>query len=159
MAGGGATDLLKPVLELADTFALSAQPFVRAWRKFLFPTAPFRQLQPGEAARVLAPVSGTILVDRAKLLALGIPRCGLAGTSWRILFWQAAAAGWASYGIGGERPLRDEPAQPGPETAFIVRATRRSALRRLGPLSAALSRGNIAFRRRSGSGGKRRLRD
>lgn len=136
---------LDPAIELPGVFALSAQPFVRGWQKFLFPTAPFRQLQPGEASRVLAPISGTILVDRAKLLALGVPRCADAGTAWRILFWQAAAAGWASYGIGGERPLRDEPAQPGPETAFMARAASHAPLRRLGPRDTALSRGNIAF--------------
>ena len=52
--------------------------------------------QPGpRAARVRA-----ILVDRRKLLALGIPQCSLTGTAWMILFWKAAAAGWRSYSVG-----------------------------------------------------------
>jgi glycosyltransferase involved in cell wall biosynthesis len=140
-----AADSIEPVIDGPHVFAIATQPFVRGWSSFLFPTAPFRQLQPGEAARVLAPVSDTILVDRAKLLALGVPRCRQAGAAWRILFWQAAAAGWSSYGIGGDRTLRDEPDQPGPETEFMARAARDSGLRRLGPRDTALSRGNIAF--------------
>jgi glycosyltransferase involved in cell wall biosynthesis len=143
-------------LDAAHTFAVSPQRYFRAWQSFLFPTAPFRQLQPGEAARVLAPVSDTILVDRAKLLALGVPRCADPGTAWRILFWQAAAAGWPAYSVGGSARLCDEHAQPGPETAFMVKAARDRALRSLGPRDALLSRGNIAFqpslRDRRGSG-------
>jgi glycosyltransferase involved in cell wall biosynthesis len=155
---GEPAESIEPAIEGPLVFALSTQPFVRGWRSFLFPTAPFRQLQPGEAARVLAPVSRTILVDRAKLLALGVPRCREAGAAWRILFWQAAAAGWASYGVGGAQTLRDEPDQPGPETEFMLRAARDPGLRRLGPRDTALSRGNIAFspalrrRREEGSG-------
>ena len=152
---------IEPVIDGSRVFALATQRFVRGWRSFLFPTAPFRQLQPGEAARVLAPVSDTILVDRAKLLALGVPRCRQAGAAWRILFWQAAAAGWSSYGIGGERTLRDEPEQPGPETEFMARAARDSRLRRLCPRDTALSRGNIAFspglRRRSQASGRMKV--
>ena len=66
--------------------------------EMLFPFAPFRTLQPEEATQVLAPLSGTILLDRQKLLSLGIPRCGLAETAWMLLFWKAAAAGWRSPG-------------------------------------------------------------
>ena len=60
------------------TFAVSPQTHFRAWKPAIVPTAPFRTLQPGEISQVLAPISHTILVDRAKLLALGIPDASLA---------------------------------------------------------------------------------
>ena len=77
------------------TFAVSPQTHFRAWKPAIVPTAPFRTLQPGEVSQVLAPLSHTILVDRAKLLALGIPDAGLAWSAWMLLFWKAAAAGLA----------------------------------------------------------------
>ena len=76
------------------TFALALQVHFRAWKPMLIPTAPFRTLQPGEVSRVLAPVSDTILADREKLLALGIPRCRYATTAW-LLTWSEIATGFA----------------------------------------------------------------
>ena len=86
----------EPLFDDDRTFAASRQVHFRGWKKAVAPTAPFRRLQAGEATRVLAPLSGSILVDRKKLLALGIPRSSMPGTAWLILFWKAAAAGWRS---------------------------------------------------------------
>src|ERR1700733_935577 len=92
-------------------FAASRQTHFRGWKKVVAPTAPFRTLQAGEASRVLAPLSGSILVDRKKLLALGIPRCSMPGTAGLVLFWKAAAAGFRSYSIG--QPSGSLPEHPG----------------------------------------------
>src|SRR5205823_9463114 len=87
------------------TFAVSRQVDFRDWKPSLFATAPFRRLQPGEAAQTLAPVSDFLLVDRAKLAALGIPKTIVPGTAWLLIFWRAAAAGWRSYSVGPERAI------------------------------------------------------
>jgi len=137
----------------ARTFAASRQTHFRGWKKVVAPAAPFRTLQPGEATRLLAPLAGSILVDRKKLLALGIPRCNLPGTAWLILFWKAAAAGWRSYSIGRSytisEPLRgslpEQPEFPIQDTAFVLQTLFDPALRRLSPRQAELSRGNISF--------------
>ena len=122
-----------PLFDDKRTFAVSRQSHCRAWKPTLFPLAPFRTLQPGEASQVLAPLSATIVVDRQKLLALGIPRCSLAGTAWMLLFWKAAAAGWRSYSVGQERLLGEQPDFPMQETAFLRRFLADRGLRRLGP--------------------------
>jgi glycosyltransferase involved in cell wall biosynthesis len=137
-------DLL-PVLESRGTFAASRQGHFRAWKPALLATAPFRALQPGEASLVLAPLSQAILVDRSKLLALGVPRCGLAGAAWMLLFWKAAAAGWRSYSLGQERAVREQPDFPSQETSVFLRVMRDGRLRQLAPRQPELVRGNIAF--------------
>jgi glycosyltransferase involved in cell wall biosynthesis len=137
-----------PLFEDSLTFAVSRQRHFRAWKHWMLPTAPFRTLQPGEFARVLAPVSATILVDRRKLLALGIPRTALAGTAWMLLFWKAAAVGWQSFSAGQEQPLREQPDFPMQETGFLARLLLDPPLRRLGPQEPELARGCIAFARR-----------
>jgi glycosyltransferase involved in cell wall biosynthesis len=136
---------LRLLFEDPRTFAVSRQTHFRAWKPMLFPTAPFRTLQPAEASQVLSPLSGTILVERRKLLALGIPRCSLAGIAWMLLFWRAAAAGWRSYSVGQERALREQPDFPMQETGFMLRFLTDSSLRTLGPREPELSRGAIAF--------------
>jgi glycosyltransferase involved in cell wall biosynthesis len=128
------------------TFAVGRQMHVRGWKKLLFPTAPFRTLQAGEAAQVLAPLSDTILVDRVKLLELGIPPARLSGTAWMLLFWRAASAGWRSYGVGGAEELLEQPDFPVEEVTFFYRALRDRELLRLRPREPALSRGAVAFR-------------
>jgi glycosyltransferase involved in cell wall biosynthesis len=140
----GVIDML-PVLAWRDTFAMSRQSSFRQWRPMLFATAPFRVLQPGEASQVLAPLSETIVVDRQKLLALGVPQCRMASTAWLLLFWKAAAAGWRSYSMGAAEPISQEPDFPQQERAFILRVLSNAALRRLGPSEPGLSRGSIAF--------------
>ena len=136
-----------PLLDDARTFAVSRQTYFRGWKAQLAATAPFRTLQAGEASRVLAPLSDTILVDRKKLLALGIPRCSMPGTAWLILFWKAAAAGWRSYSVGPRTTerLTEQPEFPIQDTEFVLRALRDPALRCLCPRQEDLSRGNICF--------------
>ena len=152
----GKQDRVEDWLSLFDdprTFAVSRQENFRAWKLLLFPTAPFRTLQPGEVSQVLAPLSGTVLVDRQKLLALGIPRASLAGTAWMLLFWKAAAAGWRSYSVGpGEaQRLAEQPDHPMQDTGFLLRFLANRELRALGPGEPDLSRGSIAFRPSSGA--------
>jgi polysaccharide biosynthesis protein PslH len=138
-------DLL-PALDDPLAFAASRQPAFGAWKKTLFPVAAFRALQPGEAAEVTAPLSDAILVDRAKLAALGLPKTVVPGTAWMLLFWKAAAAGWRSYSVGGApRALDEFPDWPYEDAEFVTRALSDPALRALGPREPALGRGAIAF--------------
>jgi glycosyltransferase involved in cell wall biosynthesis len=140
----GIDDLL-PLFEDPRTFAVSRQRHYRGWKPMPVPLAPFRTLQPGEASQVLAPVSDSIVVDRAKLLALGIPDTAVAETGWMLLFWKAAAAGWRSYCVGQSRRLREQPDFPLQETAFVLDVALSPALRRLGPREPDLGRGAVAF--------------
>ncbi len=129
----------------AGTFAVSRQGSFRAWKPMLFPMAAFRTLSPGEATAVLAPINRTILVDRAKLLSLGIPRCRRPETAWMLCFWKAAAAGWRSYSVGQSVELQEQPDFPIPETEFMWHLLRHSSLQRLGPSEPDRLRGNIVF--------------
>jgi glycosyltransferase involved in cell wall biosynthesis len=138
-------DDMLPLFQDERTFAVSRQSLYRAWHPSLLPMAPFRTLQPGEASRVQAPVSETILLDRQKLLALGIPHCGLSGTAWLLMFWKAAAAGWRSFSVGQSGPLSPQPDIPMQERAFIFQALLNPLVRRLAPREPDLDRGNIAF--------------
>jgi glycosyltransferase involved in cell wall biosynthesis len=126
-----------------QAFAVSLQSHYRAWKPALVPMAPFRAIPPGTATQVLAPLSSAILVDRKKLLALGIPRCGLAGSAWLTLFWQAAAAGWHSYSFRHDQDMREQPDFPAVETEFFLHMLWRPELRRLAPREPDLSRGTI----------------
>jgi glycosyltransferase involved in cell wall biosynthesis len=138
-------DDLLPLFDDPRTFAVSRQRHYRGWRPMPVPMAPFRTLQPGEASQVLAPVAETIVVDRAKLLALGIPDAPLAETGWMLLFWRAAAAGWRSYSVGQGSRLREHPDFPLQEAAFVLHVLADGALRRLGPREPDLARGAVAF--------------
>lgn len=129
------------------TFAVSVQSHSRGWKRGVFPTAPFRKLQPDEATRLIAPLSPTILVSRAKLAALGIPECSLAITAWLLLFWKAAAAGWRCYAVGHKDPVSEEPEFPLQETSFVFNVLFNRGLRELAPREPELSRGTIAFPR------------
>jgi glycosyltransferase involved in cell wall biosynthesis len=156
---GSEDDSIDDMLPLFDderTFAVSRQVHFRGWKSVLFATAPFRKLQAGEATRLLAPLSGTILVSRQKLALLGTPKCGLATTAWLLLFWKAAAAGWRSYAIGGNSKVSAEPEFPVQETAFTLRVLSNNALRMLGPCEPELSRGNISFKTRTSASRARR---
>jgi glycosyltransferase involved in cell wall biosynthesis len=127
------------------TFAVSRQKHFRGWKIGMVPTAPFRTLQSGEACRVLAPLSDTIVVDLRKLVALGIPDRGLAGTVWLELFWKAAAAGWFCYSVGQSLALQPEPERPIESAQFFWRTRRDRKLSRLGPCKPDLTRGNLSF--------------
>jgi glycosyltransferase involved in cell wall biosynthesis len=134
-----------PLFDDERTFAVGLQVDYRAWKRQIVTAAAFRTLQPGEAARVLAPLSRTLLIDRNKLLALGVPQCSLPGVAWMILFWKAAAAGWCSYSIGQSNSLRPQADRPVEETSFFLHMLANPTLRALGPAEPALSAGNIAF--------------
>lgn len=155
--GGDVTALL-PLFSDERTFAVSRQVDYRDWKDWIFTMAAFRRLQPGEAARTLAPVSDFLLADRRKLAALGIPRTIVPGTAWLMLFWKAAAAGWRSYSVGGgAAELGPAPDWPYEEAEFVTRVLSDPPLRALGPVEPGLSRGNIAFaagRNRAPSGRK-----
>jgi glycosyltransferase involved in cell wall biosynthesis len=139
-----ATDMLA-LFDDERTFAVGRQVDYRGWKPQLAAGAPFRALQPGEATRVLAPVSRAILVDRRKLAALDIPSCSLPGAAWMLLFWKAAAAGWRSYSIGPRCEVGQQVDAPMVETSFLLRVIADRELRRLGPAEVPLSSGNIAF--------------
>jgi glycosyltransferase involved in cell wall biosynthesis len=143
-------DDLLSLFEDERTFAVSIQRHYRGWSPSMVFMAPFRQLQPGEAACVLAPLSDIIVVDRAKLAALPIPRCGLSATAWLDIFWRAASAGWRAYCVGpsasGAAPAAPQPDYPAPEAEFFFRSLARPGLRHLGPQDPDLMRGNLAFR-------------
>lgn len=136
---------IEPPFDESDTFAFSLQEHFRAWKPVLVPAAPFRALQAGEASRVAAPLGRAILVDREKLLALGVPRCNLAASAWLMLFWKAAAAGFRSYSVGTGQALSEQPDFPVQETEFFLRTVSRPELRRLGPREPALDRGAVSF--------------
>jgi len=123
-------DLL-PLFRDPDTFVISRQHAVRSWRKLLFATAPFRRLQPDEWTRVFAPVSPAMLVDAAKLSALGVPALASHGSNWFVLFYQAAAAGWNSYSVGQSATPTELPAVPYDEAEFVKTVIEDPALRAL----------------------------
>ena len=133
------------LLDHPGTFAISRQPSFRAWKSMMFATAPFRTVPPAAACQVLAPLSDAILVDREKLLALGIPSSAFSITAWMILSWKAAAAGWRSYSIGGTDALPEQPDFPMEEANFFLDFLRDAALKKLGPREPELSRGTISF--------------
>jgi glycosyltransferase involved in cell wall biosynthesis len=141
---GPMQDLMPPFADRL-AFAASRQSNFRAWKPMLFPTAPFRTLQPGEVTQVLAPLSSAILVDRQKLLALGIPRCQMPETAWMLCFWKAAAAGWRSFSVGQTGKLVEQPDHPVQEMEFLWRFLGDSGLRALAPAEPELSRGSVAF--------------
>ncbi len=132
-------------LAIGDTFAITAQIGFRGWRKLPLLNAPFRKLQVGEASRTLAPISNYIVADRAKLLALGVPRAHTWGAAWYAIFWKAATAGWPSYaaGVGACGQMPDFSLE---EAEFLHHAFwDPPPMRGLAPVEEELSRGNIAF--------------
>jgi len=145
-------DDMLPLFADPSTFAVTRQSAFRGWQKLLLPTAPFQRLQSGEATQVFAPISKQIVVDREKLLALGLPRLKSAPASWCLLFWKAAAAGWRSYSVGGVAPVHELPSMPAVEAQFVHALMRNPALARLKPKKPLLARGNIARRGRGANG-------
>lgn len=137
-------DDLLSAFDNPDTFAVTRQPGVRGWRKLLFPTAPYRPLQRDERTRVLAPVSPQMLVDRHKLMALGVPHLSSFGSNWFFLFWKAAAAGWNSYSVGSKHKAGELAGVPYDEAEFVKTLLDDPRLRRLAPHQPELSRGSIS---------------
>jgi Glycosyltransferase len=142
---GGDVQSMLPLFSDDRTFAVSRQVDYRDWKEWIFTMAPFRILQPGAATQTLAPVSDLLLVDRRKLLALGIPQTIVPGTAWLLTFWKAAAAGWRSYSVRGAGEIGPAPDWPYEEAEFVTRVFLDKSLLRLGPVEPDLARGNIAF--------------
>jgi glycosyltransferase involved in cell wall biosynthesis len=159
--GPGPADLapLRALFDRPDTFAAGYQPGRAGFQKDIIPRAAFRQLQPGEAAAVLAPVAEVVLVDAVKLARLGgFPRARSRRCQWLLLYWKAASAGWKSYSVGGpESRVPMIPDRAFPEAEFCCRSLR-SRLGGGGSLDAL--RGSIATHpayARPLRSGKRRL--
>jgi glycosyltransferase involved in cell wall biosynthesis len=142
---GGDVGSMLPLFSDERTFAVSRQVDYRDWKPWIFTMAAFRILQSGEATQTLAPVSDLLLVDRQKLLALGIPKTIVPGTAWLLIFWKAAAAGWRSYTVNGAGEIGPAPDWPYEEAEFVTRVLLDKSLLPLGPVEPDLARGNIAF--------------
>jgi len=140
----GAGDLL-PLFEDRRTFAVTRQTEHRGWQKMMLFRAPFRRLEPGSATRTMAPIGRSMLVDRAKLAAIGMPRTLVPYTAWFLVFWKAAAAGWRSYTAGAAGRTTLCPDWPYEEGEFVSRLRFDPGMNVRGPRDADLSRGNIVF--------------
>ena len=138
-------DVFSPLFADPLTFAVAQQSEARGWKPALLAMAPFRHLQQNTVTQVLAPLAPTILVDRKKLAALGIPRTKLTETARMQLFWKAAAAGWRCYSEPAAQQAGLQPDFPVQETEFFLRFLADRELRHLGPRKPDLSRGNISF--------------
>jgi glycosyltransferase involved in cell wall biosynthesis len=146
MCGDGeATAEMLALFDDPRTFAVGRQQDFRGWKATIVPTAAFRTLQPNEASQVLAPISDCILVDRRKLLALGVTETKLGITTWLVVFWKAAAAGWRSYSIGSGGALHEQYDLPVHESAFFLKVRFDRWLRVLGPAEPSLAGGATAF--------------
>jgi glycosyltransferase involved in cell wall biosynthesis len=139
-------DDLLPLFDDPLTFAVSRQHGYREWREFLVALSPFRMLMPMEASRVAAPFARVVLVDRPKLMQLGIPNTLVFGAAWLLLFWRAGAAGWRSYSVGGRTPVDLQYDYRLEEMLFVKNLYRDPELGRIAIELPALCRGNIAFR-------------
>ena len=138
-------DDLLPLFDDPSTFVVSRQMDYRHWEPTLIPRTPFRQLQPDEASQILAPIGRVMLVDREKLLELGIPKCHNGCAAWFTIFWKAAAAGWRSYAVGGDEALSKTSSWPAEEAEFVANLVADPKIGKLGLQEPDLSRGNISF--------------
>ncbi len=139
--------LLK-IFELPQTFSVALQTEHTDWRKKLVAKFPFRKLQPGELTRTQSPYSTLIAFRRDALTEFGLPAVLSAGSAYMLLHWQAAAAGWHSYTIGGQQPVSQEADVPLEHAEFVRLLLEkplpgRPALCDLAPLHVDLGRGNI----------------
>ncbi len=146
--GDGPEDLepLRVLFQRPETFAAGYQPGRAGFQKDLLPRAAFRQLQPGEAAAVLAPLSGVVLIDAAKLARLGgFPAARSRRCQWLLLYWKAARAGWKSYSVGaGSSRLPMIPDRALPEAEFCFRLLAAKPAPRAATGSFDAVRGSIA---------------
>ena len=143
----GETADLQGLLELfrqPATFVVALQVQHTDWRKKLLSKYPFRQLQPGEVTRTLAPYSSLLAMRRDALMQFGVPEVLSSGSAYMLLCWQAAAAHLHSYTVGGTRQGGQEIDVPLEHAEFVKTLLDKKKLRILAPGDAALSRGNIA---------------
>ena len=135
-----------PLFDHRSTFAVTRQNGYREWREIMVTLSPFRILKPREASQVAAPLAPVVLVDRKKLLKLGIPDTLVFGVAWLALFWRAGAAGWRSYSVGGTGTVEQQVDYWLEEMLFVKHLYLNPDLQRLANEAPLLSRGNIAFR-------------
>jgi glycosyltransferase involved in cell wall biosynthesis len=128
-----------------NAFAVAKQSAYSAWRKTVVNKHPFRRLQPGEVSEVFAPFSSLLVVRRAVLLQLGVPRALTFGGAMLLLFWKASAAGLRSFVAGHSGSVGDEQAMALEDAELALRLTLSSALASLAPARPARVRGNLAW--------------
>jgi len=137
-----------PLIALAresQAFAVAKQSAYSAWRKTAVHKHPFRRLQPGEVSEVFAPFSSLLVVRRATLLRLGVPRALTYGGALMIIFWKASATGLRSLVLGHEGVVTDEPAMALEDAELALRLITSSQLAGLRPARPARYRGNMAW--------------
>ena len=144
----GESACAQPLVEIAletGAFAVARQMAFSCWRKTVVTKHPFRKLQPGEVAEVLAPYSSLIVIRRSTLLELGVPKALTGGCALMLLFWKAAAAGLRTLVAGHGDPITDEPAMDLEDAEFAARLTVSTGLAALGAARPARFRGNLAW--------------
>jgi glycosyltransferase involved in cell wall biosynthesis len=137
-----------PLIAIAretGAFAVARQTAWSAWRRTAVTKHPFRRLQPGEVSEVFAPFSSLIVVRRAMLLRLGVPRAITLGSALMTLFWRASAAGLRTLVAGHEDHITDEPEMALEDAEFALRLTLSPSLSKLAPARPARYRGNLAW--------------
>ena len=140
----------QPLIEMAlrtNAFAMARQRAWAGWRARVATKHPFRRLQAGEVAEVLAPHGTLIVLRRTALAEFGVPRALTSGAALLQLYWRAAAANYASFVMGHDGRSTDEPAMALEDAEFVLRLLFSPALRQLAPAEPARRRGNIAFSR------------
>ncbi|MBI3693514.1 MAG: glycosyltransferase family 4 protein [Acidobacteria bacterium] len=153
---------LERLFERPDTFAAGFQPGRAGFQKDVAPRAAFRQLQPGEATAVLAPLAGTVLLDAEKLARLGgFPRARSRRCQWLLLYWKAARAGWKCYSVGaGPARVPMIPDRAFAEAEFCWRLLRERPRPQPGAGNFDTRRGSVCFHPRHQSrlrAGRRRV--
>lgn len=135
---------LLSLLREPDVFAAALQIQHTDWRKKLLQKFPFRDLQPGEVCRTMAPYSSLIAMRRDALAAFGMPNVISAGSAYLVFCWQAAAAGLHCLTLGSTRKPVQEVDVPLEHAEFVRVLLDNRKLRNLTPANPALSRGNIS---------------
>ena len=141
---GNPTQLIALARE-TQAFAVAKQSAYSAWRKIAVNKHPFRRLQPGEVSEVFAPFSSLLVIRRATLLRIGVPRALTCGGALMIIFWKASAAGLRSLVLGNEGVVTDEPAMALEDAELALRVITSSQLAGLRPARPARYRGNVAW--------------
>ncbi len=138
----------EPLIQLAretGSFVVANQIAWCGWRKTLVKKHPFRRLQPGEVAQVMAPWS-TLIVMRVDLIAkLGVPHAITFGGALLLLYWKAAAAGLKCLVVGGDYPMTQEPAMELEDAELATHLVLRHKLSELAAERPQAARGNVAW--------------
>lgn len=138
----------EPLIKLAretGSFVVAYQIAWCGWRKTLVKKHPFRRLQPGEVAQVMAPWS-TLIVMRVDLMAkLGVPHAITFGGALMLLYWKAASAGLKNLVVGGDHPMTQEPAMELEDAELATHLVMRHKLSELAAERPQSARGNVAW--------------